>query len=670
MEPYRPRIIPGRWTSRLASSVAALAFLILFFSARNACAQTGGTSSDTANITWPHTLTLGFGGGINDNWQLSGTAGTGDTAGGLDPFGMYGYTQSSPKIGAEFHILAEIPVGGNWMFAPRIAYNNHSLNWDNASSTSPSQSPAAAPSPAIPLTLSIADIGADLLMKYAFNNFHVMGGFNLSTPIQAISYGHGTGTLVTGSGGNLPNYSKFLAGFKVGAGYDIPVNADNTIWVTPEAFFTLPLTDYASNNGFTVTPATISLGVSLKFAMGESGPPPPPPTPITAKITAHGVMPDGSPTNDLVSPQQATHNRSSVPLLPYIFFDEGSAVIPSRYTRSGATGFSEQSSLDGKDAIQANHEILDVIGSRMKNNPNMRVKLTGTNSNTKDEKNNIELSKARAQAVADYIENTWGISPSRITIDQRNLPEVPTNPVTKAGMAENRRVEITSTNRDLTSPVKIENRQNLSVGATTVRYDVSLSPDPSAHPYKSWSIALDTGSVPIVPTLSGNGAPPATTTEDIPNAQQLVDKPVHYTLTVTDDKGQTTHVDGFTQIKAKTVDRNNLEKYAMLSFDFDRADINPRARQMLDLIGESISGGATGVKIDGYCDSTGSAEYNQVLSEARANGAITALRQMTSLPSNLAVKGHGIRDPRFPNDLPEGRQLNRRVEFTIEKSGQ
>ena len=108
----------------------------------------------------------------------------------------------------------------------------------------------------------------------------------------------------------------------------------------------------------------------------------------------------------------------------------------------------------------------------------------------------------------------------------------------------------------------------------------------------------------------------------------------------------------------------------MLSFDFDRADINPRARQMLDLIGESINAGATGVKIDGYCDSTGTREYNQTLSEARANAAVTALRTMTSLPANVTAEGHGIDDPKFPNDLPEGRQLNRRVEFTIQKNGQ
>ncbi len=659
MEPYRLRIIPGRWTSRLATSIVAIAFFTLFFAARNSCAQTGGTSGDTSQVTWPHTVTLGFGAAANANWQIAGTAGTGTST---EPYGEYGYTKSSLQFGPEFHILAEIPLWKNWMFAPRLAYNNYSLKWNNASSISPTNS--AVPNPAIPLSLSMHYIGLDALVKYEFSNLHVLGGVNFSGPLNGVSYTNG------GNTGKLINSAGIVANLKLGLGYDIPLNSTNTIWLTPEALFSYPLASYATNTPFDVDPATISLGVSLKFALAEPPPPPPPPQPISATISAHGVMPDGSPAPNLVSPQQAIHNRSSVPLLPYIFFDEGSSVIPSRYGQSGATGFSEESSLEGKDALQANHAVMDVYGSRMKNNPSMTIKLTGTNSNSRDEKNNIELSKARATAVADYLENTWGISPSRITIDQRNLPEIPTNPVTKAGMAENRRVEITSNNGDLTAPVKIENRQAVSVGATTVKYDIKLSPDPSMHNYKSWTITLDKDGQQLAPPLSGTGAPPATTTEDVPNAQQNANQPIHYAITVTDDKGQTTQADGYTKIEAKTVDHNNLEKYAMLSFDFDKADINPRARQMLDLIGESISAGATGVKIDGDCDSTGTPEYNQTLSEARANGAITALRTMTSLPANVTAQGHGINDPKFPNDLPEGRQLNRRVEFTIQKSGQ
>ena len=154
----------------------------------------------------------------------------------------------------------------------------------------------------------------------------------------------------------------------------------------------------------------------------------------------------------------------------------------------------------------------------------------------------------------------------------------------------------------------------------------------------------------------------------IPAAASLVGQPIHYKLVANDAAGHQVTADGMTRVVNRTVDRENLEKYGMLSFDFNVADINPRAHLMLDLISESISRDANGLTVNGYCDSTGSAEYNQALSEQRANTAVTTLRGMTKLPANTNVQGYGLREPKFDNTLPEGRQLNRRVEIVIEKS--
>ncbi len=668
----------GSAKALLTAGAVALALLAIALSAPNSFAQKGGSGIMNNDVTWPTTFTLGFGGAANANWQGSGVMQTmpgpvGAPTSNSDPQGIagtYGYTQSHVLVQPEFHILAEIPIATNLMFAPRISYNDYSLRWDQNST--PANTVAT---PNMPLVVSESAIGADLLFKYAFSNFHVMAGANLSTPIHTPWYAHSTNISDAVDQKNaVPNFAKFLAGLKGGVGYDIPLNGNNTIWLTPEAFFTYPLADFvqdpnAGSSNRELFPVTLTGGASLKFAL--AGPPaPPPPAPIAVTITAHGIMPDGSLTADLVSPQQMNHTRQSIPLLPYIFFDDGSAALSARYNQNGSTGFNIQTALAGKDALDANHDLLDVTGERLKDNPNMSVTITGTNCNSGEERQNITLSKQRAEAVANYLENTWGIAPSRITIDQRNLPELPTNPVTKAGREENRRVEIASSDADLTAPIKIENRQAVNVGATTVRYDMTVTPDPSVHTYTGWTVTLDKDGVQLAPPLTGTGAPPASTTEDVPNAANYVGQPVHYTLTVTDNQGQTAHADGYTRIESKTVDHNNLERYGMLSFDFDRADINARAREMLSLIAESINSGATGVAIDGYCDATGTPEYNQTLSEARANAAVTALRSMTSLPANVTVRGHGLRDPRFTNDLPEGRQLNRRVEFTIEKASQ
>jgi outer membrane protein OmpA-like peptidoglycan-associated protein len=123
-----------------------------------------------------------------------------------------------------------------------------------------------------------------------------------------------------------------------------------------------------------------------------------------------------------------------------------------------------------------------------------------------------------------------------------------------------------------------------------------------------------------------------------------------------------------TRVVKKTVEHANLEKYAMLSFDFDKSEVNERAQKMINLIGESITVDANGLAVAGFCDNTGADDYNQALSEARAAAAADALRKATRLPANTNVAGHGKRDPKFVNELPEGRMLNRRVEVEIQKS--
>ncbi|MEO6940009.1 MAG: OmpA family protein [Candidatus Kapaibacterium sp.] len=629
-------------------SLTLLIITSFAITSRIANAQTGAAAMGD-KPTWPQKLTLGFGLAGNFNSPSS------------DSYTVDGITYSHGVMvfGPEFHLLLEVPIGTNLMFAPRLAYNNYSTQWDNGS-------PAASVSGIVDtknLATSFSTIGVDLLFKYSFSNFHVMLGPQLSAPITS-SYSHNT-TYGTPGTTAMPTPSGLVATVTAGLGYDVPINAKNTIWITPEVFYDFFLTPLAKDaTGGKAMISTFRIGASMKFQLSNDEPivqyvPP------TVSIIARGVLPDGSSSTEPVVPQQALHNRTSMPLLPYVFFANGESAIPSRYSKMGATGFTTND-LKDRSAQDANHALLDIIGMRMKEFPNAPIKITGTNSNSGIERNNINLSKARAVAVRDYLVNTWGISPSRITVDQRNLPELPTNPATKAGMEENRRVEFTSSDEHITGPVKIESRDNATVGETVVRFETSVTP--SDYAFHDWTITLDQNGTPIGTPLSGQGGLPATKTMTIPAAASLVGQPIHYKLVANDAAGHQVMADGMTRVVNRTVDRENLEKYGMLSFDFNVADINPRAHLMLDLISESISRDANGVTVNGYCDSTGSAEYNQALSEQRANTAVTTLRGMTKLPANTNVQGYGLRDPKFDNTLPEGRQLNRRVEIVIEKS--
>lgn len=77
------------------------------------------------------------------------------------------------------------------------------------------------------------------------------------------------------------------------------------------------------------------------------------------------------------------------------------------------------------------------------------------------------------------------------------------------------------------------------------------------------------------------------------------------------------------------------------------------------------------VDIIGHTDSTGSASYNQQLSQRRAASVATYLGSQGIDPRRFAVIGQGASQPVASNATPDGRAQNRRVEIQISplKSG-
>lgn len=71
--------------------------------------------------------------------------------------------------------------------------------------------------------------------------------------------------------------------------------------------------------------------------------------------------------------------------------------------------------------------------------------------------------------------------------------------------------------------------------------------------------------------------------------------------------------------------------------------------------------------IEGHTDSTGAEEYNQVLSERRANTVRTEIiKSDGTLEGRLEIKGYGELEPAATNETAEGRELNRRSELVLE----
>jgi len=71
------------------------------------------------------------------------------------------------------------------------------------------------------------------------------------------------------------------------------------------------------------------------------------------------------------------------------------------------------------------------------------------------------------------------------------------------------------------------------------------------------------------------------------------------------------------------------------------------------------------IQVDGHTDATGTAEYNKWLSDKRATSVKVFLTSAGISGSRISTQGYGLEKPVAPNNTPEGRQKNRRVEITI-----
>jgi outer membrane protein OmpA-like peptidoglycan-associated protein len=101
-------------------------------------------------------------------------------------------------------------------------------------------------------------------------------------------------------------------------------------------------------------------------------------------------------------------------------------------------------------------------------------------------------------------------------------------------------------------------------------------------------------------------------------------------------------------------------------FDVDAADLKPGADSMLDrLAGFLEEYEEREVLIEGHTDSTGPENYNETLSERRANAVREALTERGIAATRIRTRGLGEAEPIASNSTAAGRQQNRRVDVVI-----
>ena len=111
-------------------------------------------------------------------------------------------------------------------------------------------------------------------------------------------------------------------------------------------------------------------------------------------------------------------------------------------------------------------------------------------------------------------------------------------------------------------------------------------------------------------------------------------------------------------------------KIENLFFATNKTYILPQSEQaMSDLANFLMENQTVKIHIVGHTDAVGTDEANQILSEGRANSVRNDLIKRGVAAERMTAEGKGEKEPVADNDTEEGRQLNRRVEFTITDVG-
>jgi outer membrane protein OmpA-like peptidoglycan-associated protein len=119
-------------------------------------------------------------------------------------------------------------------------------------------------------------------------------------------------------------------------------------------------------------------------------------------------------------------------------------------------------------------------------------------------------------------------------------------------------------------------------------------------------------------------------------------------------------------LQTRETARGVVSRMPDVLFATNKAALRPEAKIRLAKVAGIIMGYPDlKLEIDGFTDSTGSTEHNEVLSQQRAAAVRDFLITQGVPVNNVIARGLGESQPIASNNSPSGRQLNRRVELVV-----
>ncbi|MDH7515774.1 MAG: OmpA family protein [Bacteroidota bacterium] len=592
-----------------------------------------------------------------------------------------------PVLGG--YVLA--PVGERWLLSARLSYAEH-----GGRVTARESKPVFDGVQTIDALVEheidsrISSLGLEPLVGFRpYGEFGLFAGFRIAAVVRARfdqverlvrpedwgTFENHRRTRNEVKDAEVPDALPLAAALVALAEYRFPLVRGGEWFLVPEISYALALTRVASGVPWFSDGLRAALGVRYVLKEKPAPPPPPPPPPpeppkpprLEASLDAYGVDREGRLVESPVVTVEEFESMRVWPLLPYLFFEENSAVIPERYARleeSDAARFTADVLHEGS-TFSAYYHVLNVIGLRMREHPNAVLRITGCNSG--GENGGEALSRARADAVARYLNAVWGVPRSHLVVEARGLPARPSRTDDPDGMVENRRVEISSNVPEVLDPLvtrSVERR----LSTDRVRFVPRAVADAGV---REWRLDVVRGGGSPLRTFSGTGVPPPEIDWELPEdvAGTAGQDTLLCILRVVDASGRSAESRRAIGVREITIKRKKelavedkvISRFNLILFDYDSPDLGPRNDRVVERFIRPEISERSRIEVVGYTDRMGEAMYNEALSRKRAENTARRL----GIPS-ASVLGKGENDPPYDNDLPEGRFYNRTVEILVE----
>jgi len=572
-------------------------------------------------------------------------------------------------------------------FMLQLGYDNRSAKFDQV--LTPCNCPAD-----LAIDLTYVTIEPSLRIAPFKSNFYVYVGPRFAftqeksfTYKQGINPAYPTQVPNPDVKGNLSDVHNSIVSMQVGAGIDIPLSSQNH----RTQFMLSPFVAYHPYFGSeprsieTWNVNTLRAGIALKFGVGHK---------ILAPVVAEVALPVvvvvdpevkfavNAPLNIPVERRV----RETFPLRNYVFFNLESDQVPDRYVllkKDQVKEFREDNlevfkpkNLSGRSERQMTvyYNVLNILGDRMMRNPSATIILVGSSNKSPKE------GRAMAESVKQYLVVVFDIDPTRIAIEGRNKPKIPSEKV--GGKLDldllregDRRVSIESNSTALLMefqsgpdaplrPVEIVGVQEAPVDSY-----VNFNVEGGNNAFSTWSLEISDEAGTIQ-----NFGPYTQESVSIPGKAILGTRPQgEYKVVMVGQtkSGKTVKKESTVHMVLWTPPQNEEMMRFSVLFEFDNSKtIALYEKYLTEIVTPKIPINGT-VIIHGHTDIIGEDAYNLNLSIERANdvkGIIEkALASAGRSDVKFEVNGYGEDQnlAPFSNKFPEERFYNRTVIIDI-----